>query len=350
VKPPHDPSRNGSHNEPVPTASALQRRLRAADGFQQRSTPIGFLVGVVKKFGDDRGGQLVAQLAFSAFLSFFPLMLVVVTVTSFMAHRSPSLAEQIRNSAIAEFPVVGAELTNNEHALRGSGLGLIVGFLLLLWGGFGFTNALQDAFLEVWHVPHKDRPPFLTRMKRGTAIICLLIIEVLASVFLGFVGSFIANSRLAGALGLLGGSLVTFAIYLAVFWLLSPKDLLIADLLPGVILASIGWQALQTLGLRLIGSQLRRSSELYGTIGAALGLIAFLYLTSQFLVYSLEVATVRKLRLWPRSVVQPPLTGPDRAMLFLMAKQEERWPEQFVTVTFEAGETGAASQPTSSNQ
>ncbi len=270
--------------------SRLQRVLRLVDRAQQRFTPIGFIVGVIKKYGDDRGGQLVAQLAFSGFLSFFPLMLVVVTVTAFLAERYPGLAAQIRSSAIAEFPVVGAELTSNEHALRGSGVGLAVGFVLLLWGGFGFTQALQDAFVEVWHVPHKHRPSFIDRMKRGVLIIGLLIFEVLASVVLGLVGTLITNSRLAGALGLLGGSLVTLSIYLTVFWLLSPRDTSIIELLPGVLLASIGWQALQTIGIRLISKQLRRSSELYGTIGAALGLVGFLYLTSQFLIYSLEVA------------------------------------------------------------
>ena len=316
--------------------SKVQRAVRAIDEVQQRSGPIGFTVGVFKKYGDDRGGQLASQLAFSAFLSFFPLMLIVVTVTSFLANRSPSLADQIRNSAIAEFPVVGAELTKNEQALKGSGLGLAVGFLLLLWAGFGFTQALQDAFLEVWHVPHKHRPSFITRLKRGILVIGLLIFEVLSSVILGFLGTLITNSRLAGALGLLGGFLVTLTVYFTVFWMLSPRDTSIADLLPGVALASLGWQALQTVGIRLISSQLRRSSELYGTIGAALGLIGFLVLTSQFLVYSLEIATVRKLHLWPRSLIQPPLSDSDVAVLTLMAKQEERWPEETVTVCFDA--------------
>ena len=120
-------------------------------------------------------------------------------------------------------------------------------------------------------------------------------------------------------------------------WMIGgPKRHSIADLLPGVTLASLGWQALQTVGIRLISRQLRRSSELYGTIGAALGLIGFLVLTSQFLVYSLEIATVRKLHLWPRSLIQPPLSDSDKAVLTLMAKQEERWPEETVTVCFDA--------------
>ena len=113
----------------------VDRVVWAVDTWQQRSAPAGFVVGVIKKFGDDRGGQLAAVISFSAFLAFFPLMLVVVTATSFLAQRSPAIADQIRTSAIAQFPVVGAELTSNERVLPGSGLGIGVGLAGLLWGG-----------------------------------------------------------------------------------------------------------------------------------------------------------------------------------------------------------------------
>jgi hypothetical protein len=56
-------------------------------------------------------------------------------------------------------------------------------------------------------------------------------------------------------------------------------------------------------------------------------------------------------RLWPRSIVQPPLTEADRASMALQALQNQRRPEQHVEVTFhdrepgEAGEAGEARVP-----
>ena len=70
-------------------------------------------------------------------------------------------------------------------------------------------------------------------------------------------------------------------------------------------------------------------------IGAALGLIGFFLLGSQVLVYALEVTVVRTQRLWPRSILQPPLTDADKALLRAMAKQEERRPEEHVEVHFD---------------
>jgi uncharacterized BrkB/YihY/UPF0761 family membrane protein len=57
----------------------VERLLRKADGTQQKYRPSAFVFGVVKKYGDDNGGVLVANLTYSAFVSFFPLLLVLVT-------------------------------------------------------------------------------------------------------------------------------------------------------------------------------------------------------------------------------------------------------------------------------
>ena len=313
----------------------VERALHTVDRAQQRWTPVAFVVAVFKKYGDDRGGQLTGLIAFYAFLSFFPLTLVVVTLTAFLAQRNPALAERIRESALSQFPIVGAQLTGDEQALPGSGLGLGIGLAGLLYAGFGVTQALQYAFHEVWHVPHKSRPPFVRRMARGVGVFALLASAVAVSAFLGLLGTFVAGSRLAGAVGLVLAFLLSAGLYLAVFWLLSPRTLPLADLLPGVVVAAVGWQSLQTIGLRLVTHQLRRSSELYGTIGAALGLIGFLLIGAQVLLYALEVTVVRVQDLWPRSIVQPPLTRADIALLETMAKQEERRPEQQVSVHFE---------------
>jgi uncharacterized BrkB/YihY/UPF0761 family membrane protein len=53
----------------------VEKAIRKVDTTQQRHTPAAFVFGVVKKFGDDNGGVLVSNLAYSAFVSLFPLVL-----------------------------------------------------------------------------------------------------------------------------------------------------------------------------------------------------------------------------------------------------------------------------------
>ena len=58
----------------------VEKALRRLDTAQQRHQPAAFIFAVVKKFGDDNGGVLVTNLAYSAFVSVFPLLLILVTI------------------------------------------------------------------------------------------------------------------------------------------------------------------------------------------------------------------------------------------------------------------------------
>jgi uncharacterized BrkB/YihY/UPF0761 family membrane protein len=271
-------------------------------------------------------------------------MLVLVTVTAFIAHGHPDLANDIRESALKQFPVVGPDLVDNDKALPGSGFALAIGLFGLLWGALGVTQTLQYAFAEVWHIPIKDRPNYFVRLGRGVALFVLLGTGVIATVVLTSLGGFIGSSLLAGAVGLAAATVLSIALYLAVFRMLSPKRARWTDLLPGAVVAGIGWQALETVGVQLVQRQLRQSSQLYGTVGVVLGLIFFLLLVSQLTLYAIEINIVRIERLWPRSLIQPPLIEADRDALRTMAQQEERHEEEKVTVAFDAdatsGDTG----------
>jgi uncharacterized BrkB/YihY/UPF0761 family membrane protein len=58
----------------------VEKALRRADAIQQRHTPTAVFFGVIKKFGDDNGGALVSNLAYTGFVSVFPLLLILITV------------------------------------------------------------------------------------------------------------------------------------------------------------------------------------------------------------------------------------------------------------------------------
>ncbi len=60
---------------------------------------------------------------------------------------------------------------------------------------------------------------------------------------------------------------------------------------------------------------------------------------------SAEINVVLARRLWPRSILQPRLTGADLASMALQALQNQRRPEQKVTVGFTDRGAGAAGPP-----
>lgn len=85
---------------------------------------------------------------------------------------------------------------------------------------------------------------------------------------------------------------------------------------------------------------------MYGIFATVLGLVAWLYLAAEITVYCAEINVVLARRLWPRSIIQPPLTEADRASLALQALANQRREEQQVVVTFTDREPGTPGAPT----
>jgi membrane protein len=84
---------------------------------------------VAYKFGDDQGPYLTALITYYGFLSLFPLLLLLVTVLGFVLQGDSDLQARLVNSTLAELPIIGSQLSENVHALKGRGVGFAVGIL-----------------------------------------------------------------------------------------------------------------------------------------------------------------------------------------------------------------------------
>jgi membrane protein len=314
---------------------SLGGRLRALDRLQQRSPRLGFLGGVVKKFGDDGASRLAALISYYGFFSLFPLLLVFVTVLGFVLQGNPSAQESVLHSTLSQFPIIGSELQQNVHSLKGSGLGLAIGLIGSLLAGLGITGATQTAFNEVWYVPHKDRPNFLSWRLRGLGLLVALgALVILSTIVAGFV-----TAGGHGVVSVIGGVVVALIVnlllYFAAFRLLTTREVETRDLLPGVILGAVLWQILQHVGGYYVDHVVRHAKETSGLFAFVLGLLTWLYLGGQVTLFAAEVNVVRARRLWPRSFFSETLLDADRRALTSSAEVEERVAEERVDVTFD---------------
>ena len=323
----------------------IERLLRAIDRFQQRHTVLGFPFGVLKKYGDDQGGKKAALLAHYGFLSLFPLLLVFLTLLGYALANDPELQQAVIDTLARQFPVLGSQIEKSISTINGSGVALAVGILGTLWGGLGITQSFQDAMNDVWNVPRRQRPNFWWRLARGLAALLLVAGELVAATVLAQLG--IAGPGLLGRADLLGGSfLLNLLLLLVMFQVLTGTRLRWRWLLPGAAVGALGWSVLQTVGVQVVNRQLERANLLYGVFAVVLVLLGWLYLSTQLVLYAAEVNVVLARRLWPRSLLQPPLTEPDREVLTAIARTEERRPEQRVQVTFLPEATDGDDQPT----
>jgi YihY family inner membrane protein len=319
----------------------IERVLRRADRVQQRFTPAAFVFGVMKKYGDDAGGVLVTNLTYSGFITLFPLLLIFTTILGLIAASHPTFRAEAIKAVSDQIPLIGQQLTGSVHELqRSSTIGLIVGLLVLVWGATGLAQAGLFAMTAVWNVPGPARPGYFQRLGRAVLFLLLLGGGVIATTFLTVLNAYSNKAAIWVILLQVLTVALNAGMYVGAFRALTPKGVPTGKLLPGSVVGGIAWTLLQILGAYLVHHFLKSASA-YGVFATVLGLLAWIYLAVNVTVYAAEVNVVLARRLWPRSIVQPPLTEADRYSIALQALQNQRRPEQQVEVTFDDREPGA---------
>jgi membrane protein len=302
------------------------------DRFQQRHPALAIPLAVQKKFSDDQAGNLASLVAYYAFFSLFPLLLVFVTVLGFVLSGDPSALHSVKSSVLGRFPVIGSAIQGD--ALSGSALALVIGIAASLWAGLGITQAVTQAFDRVWAVPMKERPSFLAGRIRG-----IVLLLALGGLFLvASAASGLVSAGLGGAGLLIAGVVISivlnFALFIVSFKLLCSADLSWRTLVPGAVLTAVVWEVLQVLGGVYI-DHIKRSNNVYGTFALVIGVLAWLHLGAQLTLYCAEINSVLERRLWPRSMFGAPSEAADQQARAALAKVEERSDEQQIEVSFE---------------
>ena len=310
----------------------IQHLLVLIDGWQRMSRPLGFIYAVIKKFGDDNANQFVVALGWYGFVAIYPLLLVVITIFGFVG--AASLGHQIV-STLHEFPVIGSQFNPGQASgLQGSGLGLVIGLIGLIYGAQGVTQTIQQAMAGVWNVPKVDRPGFGPRLARS--LVALGTIGV-AFVLNAVAGTFVTKTSLSlGVRGLafVGMLLLNAVFYFAVFRVATPSRIATRDLVPGAALASVGFTLLITIGSGLVQHQLRHSSAVYGQFGLVIGLVGFLFLLSKVSLYGAELNPVFSRHLWPRGMLNSDPTEADNQVFSDIAHQYRQREDQRIGVGF----------------
>jgi membrane protein len=305
------------------------------DRWQRGWTPCAFALAVVKKFIDDRGPNLGVQIAYWGFFSVFALLLAFVTILGFLFQGDPSFQKDVRDSALEQMPVIGPQLSAHVGSLAGSGVALAVGVVAALWTGLGATLAVGDAFDRLWAVPRVNRIGFISSRARGLLLLGSAGgLTVASTALVGLVTDAQIHPALARVLGLIAATGVDLVVFIACFRLLTSADITVRAVLPGALVAAIGWLALQAIGGVYVSQVVKGSSETYGGFAVVVGLLSWLYLGAQVTLIAAEINVVLARRLWPRSIGAT--LGPaDQRALKDAVKAEQSDERQHIDVRFE---------------
>ena len=302
---------------------------------QQRHKVPAFVVGLIKKYGDDNGGVLVASLAHSGFVSLFPLLLVLVTLLGLVASNNPAVRHQVLQAVAHQVPIIGNQLTGNVQQLRRSSIiGLIVGLVVLTWGATGLAQAGLFTMEQVWNLPGPARPGYFQRLGRAVVFLAVLGLGVVLTTVLTGLGFYGHGPGVLDAAGVILVAAVNIGMFFLSFRVLTPKGVPTRRLVPGAAAGGLAWTVLQALGAYVVG-HLRETDAVYGAFATVLVLLGWISLSVEITVYAAELNVVLARRLWPRSIVQPPLTEADRAVLAVQALQNQRRDDQRIHVSYD---------------
>jgi YihY family inner membrane protein len=314
----------------------VERVVRRVDLFQQGHPVLAFPFAVVQKYGNDQAGGKAVVVAYYGFFSLFPLLLLLTTITAFALPDDPALQRQVLKSALDNFPVVRDVLHPNEEPLTGSALGVAVGVVGLLYGTQGLGQACLNALNTVWNVPYRDWPNFWSRRLRGLAIIGALGIGTIVATGLAALGTQLGHGTLFDVWTIAASTVVNFWIFCLAFFLLVSERQSWKDVLLGAGLATVFWEVLQAVGAWYVHRTIAHATPIYGFFAVVIGLLVWLFVGAQLTLLAAETNVVRRHRLWPRSLTQPPLTDGDRRTFERLGEMEQRRPEMKTDVHFTA--------------
>ncbi len=257
-------------------------------------TSLSLIMYIGKGYAKNGCSFMAAAIAFFAFFSLFPFLLLLLTVMSYLTDPI-LLKEQI--FLVAEFYLPEAAPLVHENvqrmlATRGQ-VGLVA-TLAILWSSSGVFSALQTALNRIWEVP--SRPSFFLRKVRDLAtsisLLGLVALSVVANTLLKTLAVFTGNPLVdwtAHGVGLMFPFMLTTLLFFMAYRVLPMKTPSTWAGLAGAALAGAGTEGVRAAFTWYV-STLSPYQLVYGSLGVIIAVMFWIYLTTAVFLLGAQVA------------------------------------------------------------
>ncbi|CAG4930979.1 unnamed protein product, partial [Acidithrix sp. C25] len=298
----------------VKISSLIPSLVKLIDSIQRKNKVASFMVAVYIKSSRDRVSSMAALFAYYALFAIIPLLILLVGLLGIFTTHNSSLKETVLNSALANFPIIGAQIKSNIHVLVIGTISSIVSVVTLASATKGLSSIAMRSMQDIWYVVPAERGGFAPQLGR----------KILWSLVIG-IGS-IASTTLAAyssrflIISILIAALINIAMFILATNICLPKSIGIRKIWRGAVAGAIVWQILQFFGSSIVSHQLSKASALYGFFGIVIGLLTWVYLISYVTLITAQIDVVFELKLWPRSLDRSNPTTADLAAQKLQNK------------------------------
>jgi membrane protein len=252
-----------------------------------------------------------AQLAYFFLLSFFPMLIFMVTLLPYLNLEQGQVFDFLSNIMPGEvYKLIEGTLTDvlNNH---NGGL-LSIGILGTIWSASRGVDALMKALNRAYDV--EGRAGIFNRIWSlifTLSLVAVILIALLLPIFGQHIGHIVFSyigveesfERLFNSIRWITPPLLIFIVLTTMYWVVPNTDprLTMLSVFPGSIFATVGWLIL-TYGFSFYISNFGNYSSTYGSIGGVIILMLWLYLTGMVLIFgSLLNATFQKRQLTKKS-------------------------------------------------
>lgn len=245
----------------------------------------------IKRFSDERGTESAASIAYYAIFSLFPLILVLIVIGSKVLESSDA-QEQILEWVTRILPFAGDIIRENIQQVlaRRSSVGLI-GTLTLAWGATGVFSTLARNINRAWERTAERN--FIKLKLMGLSLIAALIVFMSILLILNPILSLVLNQlNNISPVGFMIPIVTQLSLWLFLFgtisllyyWIPNWKVRPSASVIGGIFSAS-AIELVTILFTFYLGSGLARYNLVYGSLGAIVALVFWIYLLSVIIIF-----------------------------------------------------------------
>ena len=248
---------------------------------------IGAVVNLVR---DRNLTFMAAGIAYYAFVSVIPLLLLAVVVASVVGGQE--LATRVTEMLGQQLSSSGRDLVTEALTnTAGRGAASVIGLVTLTWTALKLFRGLDQAFDEVY--TDEVDASLLEQVRDALVVVVGIALAVALVVAVGAALSILdLQIPFVNVLGSLVLVVVLTIALLPIYYVLPPIDVSLGEVLPGAVVAAVGWVLLQIV-FRIYASNAGRYAA-YGVIGAVLLFVTWLYLASIVVLLGAAVNAVRR--------------------------------------------------------
>ena len=257
------------------------------------SVLVSRVIVAIRGYGRHQCSQLAAAISYHVLFSIFPLTLVLAAITGLIL-QDDALRQRVTDKVIDVLPLTAQANGQVADAIHGAAapsaaVGLI-GVVGLIWSAGGMMASIRIGLTDAWgRGPREYVRGKLVDLVMLTGVGLLVLITVGITVLQQFLPRLgLELGWFNAVLGAAAGLVVSLGLFTALYRLVPPHRPRYSSVLPAAAVAAVGLELLKQ-GYALYLANFADYSVVYGSLGAVIAFLFFVYLAASLLLFGAEL-------------------------------------------------------------